>query len=461
MPAHPHLDFAPEKHGGERDGSAPQGEPLQRGFAVLLVLLVAGYLLFDRAFAWLHIPKTPLFISEIVLLVGVAWTLTTSLPGRSLMRRSAPIGLLLAFIVWGAVLTVPGLWSFGLDAVRDAAIWYYSLFALMVIMLLSSKRARLRTALDLYERFIPLLVTWLVIAAVLTDLPVVLTVPDSAVSVFSHSHSLIAVQAVTALTFIWIARPDHMIRRPGWHAYVTSVALAAAILSGTQARSGLVAAVLGITLAVVLAQRQRGQMLVFLVVSATAVVVIGSAFAAGGPEFVDRSVTADQLRENVYSIFDPDNADAQLAATAAWRQRFWSEVIDDVVHERLIAGYGFGTNIREVYGYQKETPPSRNAHSSHVTIFARMGAPGIILWLATWAAWFWNLMASRRKLLLSGHVESAGILSWLVVTASMVLLNAYFTSTLEGPQTAIWLWVIFGTGAFLAYRYRRSFRRVL
>ena len=36
-------------------------------FISALILVLAGYLFFDRAFAWLHIPGTPLFIGEAVL----------------------------------------------------------------------------------------------------------------------------------------------------------------------------------------------------------------------------------------------------------------------------------------------------------------------------------------------------------------------------------------------------------
>ncbi|MCI0543752.1 MAG: hypothetical protein L0Z49_04795, partial [Actinobacteria bacterium] len=41
-------------------------------FEVLLPFLLAGYLLFDRTFAHLHVPGTQLFIGEIVLLFGIA-----------------------------------------------------------------------------------------------------------------------------------------------------------------------------------------------------------------------------------------------------------------------------------------------------------------------------------------------------------------------------------------------------
>ena len=54
------------------------------------------------------------------------------------------------------------------------------------------------------------------------------------------------------------------------------------------------------------------------------------------------------------------------------------------------------------------------------------------------------------------QLADAGVVSWLIIAASAVLLNAAFTSTLEGPQAAVWLWVVFGTGAFMADQSRRA-----
>ena len=78
---------------GGRSGSVilnPPGElELPRGtgdasgrplvfFSRLLGPLLAGYLLFDKAFAYVHLPGTPLYIGEIVLVVGVFGSLAAT-----------------------------------------------------------------------------------------------------------------------------------------------------------------------------------------------------------------------------------------------------------------------------------------------------------------------------------------------------------------------------------------------
>ena len=44
----------------------------------LLGPLLAGYLLFDKAFAYLHLPGTPLYVGELVLVVGGLGTLAAT-----------------------------------------------------------------------------------------------------------------------------------------------------------------------------------------------------------------------------------------------------------------------------------------------------------------------------------------------------------------------------------------------
>lgn len=434
------------------------GTLLFRIFAAALPLLLAGYLLFNRGFAWIHLPKTPIFIGETVLGLGIAWALTSRRPSRKITAHSPPLILLGIFMAWGALLAVPRLSSHGVDTVRDSAVWYYGAFAFLVVLLFASSPSVLSRWLERYERFLPALVTWLPLGFFLgTTLTTALAVPDSNVSVLSHGPGTMSVQAAAGVIFIWVARPDHRDRRPGWHAYITVLGLIMVVLAATQSRSGFIATSIGLVLAVALKPGRRLRMLSAGVGTLTLVLVLGLLFAADAPvSGKNRALSTDQIRENVTSIFDPGGASGNLAGTAAWRLEYWQAVVDDVVSDRPLFGYGFGVNIREIYGFQQEDPPSRNTHNSHVNVFARMGTPGLALWVVMWVAWFAAALGARRRLIARGRLDDAGLMSWLVVAAAMPLVHAYFTSTLESPQVAIWLWTIFGTGAFLAYRAQRG-----
>ena len=97
-----------------------------------LAFLLAGYLFFDRAFAWIHVPGTPLFIGELVMVVGL-YVAFRSREALRFVRLSPPMQLLVVFMAFGALLTAIGLQEHDFqDAIRDAAIWYYGLFAIII-----------------------------------------------------------------------------------------------------------------------------------------------------------------------------------------------------------------------------------------------------------------------------------------------------------------------------------------
>ena len=96
---------------------------------------MGGYLFFDRAFAHLHIPGTPIFIAEPILALGLV-LVANSAEGRRLLKFSTPVRALVGFMAWGFLLL--GFWVFehGIDAVQDSALWYYGLFGIVVAALI-------------------------------------------------------------------------------------------------------------------------------------------------------------------------------------------------------------------------------------------------------------------------------------------------------------------------------------
>ncbi|MFO7701104.1 MAG: hypothetical protein R6W79_10925, partial [Acidimicrobiia bacterium] len=63
-----------------------------------------------------------------------------------------------------------------------------------------------------------------------------------------------------------------------------------------------------------------------------------------------------------------------------------------------------------------------------------------------WIGWTFQLMLLRRRLLQRGRTVEAGLTAWLIISAIMILTNAIFDPTLEGPQVSFWLWTVFGVG---------------
>jgi hypothetical protein len=114
-----------------------------------------------------------------------------------------------------------------------------------------------------------------------------------------------------------------------------------------------------------------------------------------------------------------------------------------------LTGLGYGVNLRIRYGEQDEEPPARDAHNSHVAIYARGGLISLSLWVLVWWTWFVHVLRVRRAAQLRGDSQRAGLAGWLIAAVIMILVNAIFDPTLEGPQVAIWTWALFGIGAVL------------
>src|SRR3954471_8435799 len=71
--------------------------------------LLGGYLLFDKAFAYIHLPGTPLFVSEMVLGVGLLASIVATGYFWFPLRDEPILALLGAFALWGLTRSLPGL----------------------------------------------------------------------------------------------------------------------------------------------------------------------------------------------------------------------------------------------------------------------------------------------------------------------------------------------------------------
>ena len=97
-------------------------------FLVILGLLLVGYAFLGKGFAYLGI--SPVYVGEIVLAIGLVTAIMSGGVGPAL-RSPITLGLL-AFMLWGAMRTIPGISAYGMDALRDAVIWGYGVFAILV-----------------------------------------------------------------------------------------------------------------------------------------------------------------------------------------------------------------------------------------------------------------------------------------------------------------------------------------
>jgi len=129
-------------------------------FLAALVVLLLGYQFMGRGFAHLGVP--PLYVGEVVLVLGL-FAATVVVVRRAGRIHLPPIAwLLIAFMVLGAARTIPFLGIYGVDALRDAVLWGYGLFALVIFVV--ADRMTVFGARRLYGWVLPVFALWLPIS---------------------------------------------------------------------------------------------------------------------------------------------------------------------------------------------------------------------------------------------------------------------------------------------------------
>jgi hypothetical protein len=415
----------------------------------LLGPLLAGYLLFDKAFAYLHLPGTPLYVGEMVLVVGGLGALAATGYLRVSVREEPMLALLAAFVLWGLIRFLPGVRVYGINAVRDFALVYYCLFAFLTAAMLARSPDILERVIVQFARFVPWLLMWLPLGVVLAAKGVEGPhVPFTPVWVLAHKSGDAAIAAILALGFLLLFPAGRSARSRGLWSIVALLDLA---LIATQNRGGLLAASAGAIVALAfLPDRLRimGRAVVVITLGLGAATLLSFKISAsGGTDPGHRAFSASQLFANVTSI-GGEQTSGNLAGTVQGRQQLWSLVLHKQVADgHLIRGSGFGPNLALQVGVlDNGTDSLRSPHNSHLDVLARMGLVGFSLWIALWLGWYWRLVAGCLRLARHGLYARRQVAVLCLIVATATLVSSFFDPQLEGAQAAVLLWVVFAVG---------------
>jgi O-antigen ligase len=434
------------------------GQRALNAFAILLPPVLAAYAFFDRGFAYVHVPGTPIFAGEVVMLAGFATLLFGTSYVRRGFQRSTVAKVLLVFTAWGLLRTIPYIESNGIDAVRDAALWYYALIAIPVCAAILAVPDVLKRWTDTYTRFIPWLLIYSPIALFLDKAagrgfgPLI---PGTQISIFDHKGANVSVQVAIALAFLWLV--------PGaggkYRVHLTAIATIVLLVGATQGRSGFVAAAFALAL---VAWFSHGRGRLAFAMAGTMLLIVVAAWGLNvqieGEQ--GRSVSVEQLAANLGSVVGSNSADAPgyLDANVQFRDKLWSATLRKVRTDgKMATGLGFGLNIAKTVGFEGgDDVQLRSPHNSHLDVYARMGLIGIALWVALWSLLGAALVKARSKFRAVGRRFEAGLTEVCMVAVVAILVNAYFDPTLESPPVAVWLWTIVGIAFGLIAMARRA-----
>ncbi|HUP02326.1 MAG TPA: O-antigen ligase family protein [Gemmatimonadota bacterium] len=417
---------------------------LPRIYLTILWISLLGYAFADKGFA--YVGFSPLYIGEVLLLLGVLTFLLSN--GFRVVRSSPLTWLYIAFAGWGLVRTIPYITSYGLVALRDAVIWGYGVFALIVAACLI-RTGWLARVPNAYRRFLPWFICWvpIMLLARMTVQSITPTWPGTGVRMISVKPGDLEVHLAGVAAFIlvglytWGRERDESSGLKEWLLWIGW--LAGFMPAAMRNRGGMMAVFFALAVVLVLRPGRNWRKLVLVGTILASLALLSNLEMEFGAE---RELSVPQLIENIQSVFTEDVEEQRLSATRRWRLRWWETIRDDTLFGPYFwTGKGFGMSLGEdaSVSVKEET---RSPHNGHLTILARMGVPGAVLWLLLLGTFSVSILRAYWRARSEGQEWWARVNLWILAYWSAFLINGSFDVYLEGPQGGIWFWSVFGVG---------------
>jgi len=412
----------------------------------LLLFALFGYAFLGRTFAYL-------FFGELILVVGFIIFLLR--PRFTLILSNRLLFLWGLFACLGLFRTLPYLSIYKFNAIRDAVLWGYGVFALLIVAFVNQS-SQVSRALNTYRKFVcwflPIIPFFLAFAQFGHGMPhlpwaseitlLALKAPDTGVHIGAAGIFLLMFPDDRARH----GRPDIPIYRIicliGWSLCATEIV----VLS----RGGFVAMIIAIFVVCVLQPRTVGWKVGALSIGVMVfgLVVLESNVITANVR--GRSLNADTVTRNIDSITGNGSGAGGQEENKTWRLVWWRRIVNYTVFGPYFwTGKGFGVNLATSDG-PPGIPPAearlRSPHNGHMTVLARMGVPGLCLWVALNLLFAFSMYRAFRIAERAGSRFWSNVNVWILAYWLSLVINMSFDVYLEGPQGGIWYWSIIGFG---------------
>ena len=416
---------------------------LARVYLALFSVLLLGYAFLDRGFAYLGF--APVYVGEITLMAG----LFVALLGRlsSAILRSPIVWAILAYATWGALTTISSIGALGLEALRNSVIWSYSVFALLAAGLVL-KTASIERSIDWYGRWMPWFVLWTPVGFIIaqTYAGAIPNLPGTEVNLMTLKSGDFAVHLAGAAAFLSLGLNRWFPKREGWlrrfNEYLCWSALCVGVIvTGSRSRAALSTVLIALVLVMTFKPINRMSR---VLLPATLIVLIFLVFNIELPIGGGRFVSPDQIVKNIESTFF-GVSHRELMNTAEWRIDWWKTIINYTMFgDYFWTGKGYVVNLAADDGFVTVGGANRSPHNGHLTVLARSGVPGLILWIVLHTTILIALLRRYIQAITAGLTLLANVNLWLMTYWTAFMVNMSFDVYLEGPQGGIWFWSLIG-----------------
>ena len=402
----------------------------------LLLSYLAAITIFGKGPTYIGIE--PLFWGEIVLGVSVLWAV------RKCNRWTVPTSssrvltlLICCFIALGAAETIRDYGTWGLDCLRDSAIWYYALFYFVGLAVASNGSQFVRFC-SWWKLFFVLSIPWAA-EEVLTGYGLSSLTPVIGGHAAILGSALMEIVQSMGLGCVLLLSEDRVASRWGRPLRIALATLGSAATAIYYGRGAKLAVLSALMVYIVMSvSRKSGGKSFHRNAILVALLLLGGAVVetTAGGNLVEK-LSLDRF--SGASLDHPDD-------TAGWRSLWWDRLYTEVAAQNPVLGLGFGLNLADynpLIGEQGENPV-RSPHNFNVTILARMGFAGLLIWVGILflgiAVPFWGLLLASST---AENEEVRNRLFW-IATLTAIWVNSSFSVLMEGPVMGIPFWLILG-----------------
>jgi O-antigen ligase len=407
--------------------------------------VLLGYALLGRGFSYIGV--APLYVGEVTLMYGflaLIFNRSTAyfFNDRLLNLLRVPAALILVvFIGWCLIFcTLPYIPIYNLDAIRDSATWYYSLFALIVALFLINQPQHFYLLLSRYRQFILVFLCLTPVLWLITNLNIAPVLPGAKAAIVESKIADVMVHLSGCLAFAVSFRLPQV-----WLLSGLFLVNIAAVGYGTN-RSGAVAFTIAASLIMLFYPRSKKVW-----------AVLGAIVLALGLVLTFYPDAVEPFLRKLGSIISSEGSSARDQGTKEWRLRWWTKIIDYTFHGQYFwTGRGFGINLATADGFDPFNDGNlRSPHNGHMSILARTGVPGFCLWIALHVSWVAGLVAFYVKSLLKQQKVWSSLFIFLIIYWMSFMITTSFEVIIEGPTGGIWIWTIYGVGLAAQWLYPR------